>query len=142
MPLWVRGPGVTAGSTTYKLTLNTDFLPTFANLVGVQTPPYVDGRSLKPVLDGRVTSWRSAVLLEATANYSPAYRGTRTARTNSKRKYVEYSSGARELYNLESDGYELTNSYDAAAPPTNLAMRLQALKVCAADICRTAEDGR
>ena len=144
MPLVVRGPGVTAGSTTYKLTLNTDYLPTFTNLAGVQTPPYVDGRSLVPVLDGSVTSWRSAILLEAAANYSPAYRGIRTVNTNTitRRKYVEYSGGAREHYNLETDGYELTNSYDAAAPPTSLAQRLQALKGCAADACRTAEDGR
>ena len=29
VPLLVRGPGVAAGSTTYKLALNTDYLPTF-----------------------------------------------------------------------------------------------------------------
>jgi N-acetylglucosamine-6-sulfatase len=143
MPLVVRGPGVAAGSTTYKLVLNTDYLPTFTDLAGEQIPHYVDGRSLRPVLDGSVTSWRSAILLEAAANHSQAYRGIRTVSTNTitKRKYVEYAGGARELYNLETDGYELTNSYDAAAPPTSLAMRLQALKVCAAYTCRTAEDG-
>ena len=143
MPLVVRGPGVAAGSTTYKLVLNTDYLPTFTDLAGEQSPPYVDGRSFRPVLDGSVTSWRSAILLEAAANHSQAYRGIRTISTNTitKRKYVEYAGGARELYNLESDGYELTNSYDAAAPPTSLAVRLQALKVCAAYTCRTAEDG-
>jgi arylsulfatase A-like enzyme len=141
MPLVVRGPGVAAGSTTYKLTLNTDYLPTFTNLAGVQIPPYVDGRSLKPVLDGSVSSWRSTVLLEAAANYSPGHRAIRTVRSNTGRKYVEYSGGARELYNLETDGYELTNSYNAAAPPTSLAMRLQALKVCATFTCRMAEDG-
>jgi arylsulfatase A-like enzyme len=143
MPLVVRGPGVAAGSTTYKLVLNTDYLPTFTDLAGEQSPPYVDGRSLRPVLDGSVTSWRSAMLLEAAANHSQAYRGIRTVTTNTitRRKYVEYAGGARELYNLESDGYELTNSYDAAAPPTSLAVRLQALKVCATYTCRAAEDG-
>jgi N-acetylglucosamine-6-sulfatase len=141
MPLVVRGPGVAAGSTTYKLVLNTDYLPTFTDLAGEQIPYYVDGRSLKPVLDESVTSWRSAILLEAAANYSQAYRGIRTVTNNTRRKYVEYAGGARELYNLETDGYELTNSYDATAPPTSLAMRLQALKVCAAYTCRTAEDG-
>jgi arylsulfatase A-like enzyme len=134
---------VAAGSTTYKLVLNTDYLPTFTDLAGEQIPHYVDGRSLRPVLDGSVMNWRSAILLEAAANHSQAYRGIRTVSTNTitKRKYVEYAGGAGELYNLETDGYELTNSYDAAAPPTTLAMRLQALKVCAAYTCRTAEDG-
>ena len=92
VPLLVRGPGVAAGSTTCKLALNTDYLPTFTDLAGTQTPPYADGRSLGPVLDGSVTPWRSAILLEAAAHYSPAYRGIRTISTGSisKRKYVEY----------------------------------------------------
>jgi hypothetical protein len=78
-------------------------------LAGEHIPHYVDGCFLRPVLDGSVTSWRSAILLEAAANYSQAYRGMRTVSTNtiSGRKYVEYAGGARELYNLESDGYEL-----------------------------------
>src|SRR5215212_7031000 len=40
MPLVVRGPGIAAGSTTYKLVLNTDYLPTFTDLAGEQSPPY------------------------------------------------------------------------------------------------------
>ena len=55
MPLLVRGPGVQAGTTTDKLTLNTDFFPTFTDLAGVTTPEYVDGRSLRPVLEGSAT---------------------------------------------------------------------------------------
>src|SRR5215204_1218178 len=146
MPLLVRGPGVAPNSTTYRLTLNTDYLPTFTELAGAPTPPYVDGRSLRPVLDGSVASWRNAVLLEAAANYSPAYRGIRTTNTSTatQSKYVEYTGGERELYNLESDGYELTNTYNPSTPPTGLASRLQALKSCGADAtvsCRAAEDG-
>jgi N-acetylglucosamine-6-sulfatase len=57
VPLLVRGPGVGAGSTTDKLALNTDFFPTFMELAGAQTqtPSYVDGRSLRPVLDDSAT---------------------------------------------------------------------------------------
>jgi N-acetylglucosamine-6-sulfatase len=152
MPLLVRGPRVAAGSTTSKLTLDTDYLPTFTNLAGAQTPSYVDGRSLEPVLRGSVTSWRSAVLLEAAANYSPAYRGIRTISngTTTKRKYVEYSGDAKdEIYNLASDPYELTNRYDpGAAPPAGLDSRLQVLKSCRAGAavpvvtCQAAEDGQ
>ena len=65
MPLLVRGPGVAAGSSTKKLTLNTDFLPTFTDLAGIKTPSYVDGRSLRPVLKGSAVNWRTAILLEA-----------------------------------------------------------------------------
>jgi N-acetylglucosamine-6-sulfatase len=138
MPLLVRGPGVTAGHDARKLVLNTDYLPTFTDLAGTQTPSYVDGRSLRPVLEGSPTTWRSAILLEGVQHYSPAYAGIRT----SDKKYVEYGGGKRELYNLGVDPYELTNRYKASTSPASLASRLRALKSCAADTCRTAENGR
>ena len=83
-------------------------------------------------------------MLEAAAHYSPAYRGIRTISTGGipKRKYVEYSGGARELYSLDPDPYELADRYNATAPPADLASRLQALKSCAANTCRAAEDGQ
>ncbi len=64
VPLFVRGPGVPAGAKTDKLTLNTDFAPTFAELAGASFP--ADGRSLTPLLRGEEGSspWRSSVLLE------------------------------------------------------------------------------
>lgn len=143
VPLLVRGPGVATGKTTRKLAVNTDYLPTFTDLAGTQTPPYADGRSLEPVLHGGVSTWRSAILLEAAANYSPAYTGIRTINANGipKRKYVEYSRGARELYSLDLDPYELANTYDALNRPSGLASRLQALETCAAGTCLAAEDG-
>jgi N-acetylglucosamine-6-sulfatase len=133
MPLIVRGPGIQAGTTTDKLTLNTDFFPTFTDLAGVTTPAYVDGRSLRPVLQGNVTTWRTAVLLE--------HRSFRGIRTSDGRKYIEYGNGSKELYDLKADPYELNNSYDANSSSEDLARRLQALKGCAGDACRAAEDG-
>src|SRR5215204_596809 len=119
MPLLVRGPNVAAGSTTYKLVLNTDYLPTFTDLADAQSPPYVDGRPLEPVLSGSATSWRNAILLEAPAEGArPAYRGRRTVSTSTnKSKYGEYEGGAREFCRLDSDPYELTNRYNATRPP-------------------------
>jgi arylsulfatase A-like enzyme len=151
VPLLVRGPGVAAGSTTYKLALNTDYLPTFTELACSSASPcdthnwsYVpDGRSLGPVLHSGVTGWRSAALLEAAAHYSPAYKGIRTVYTDAspKWKYVEYRDGARELYGLEADPYERTNIYRSASPPSALAARLQELRGCAGKVCRMAENG-
>jgi N-acetylglucosamine-6-sulfatase len=101
------------------MALNTDYMPTFANLTGAQIPPYVDGRTLKPVLDDSVKTWRSAVLPEAAAYYSPAYEGIRTIGTGGlpERKYVEYSGGAKELYNLDEDPM---SSPTSTTPPRHL----------------------
>jgi N-acetylglucosamine-6-sulfatase len=140
VPLLVRGPGVAAGSTTGKLALNIDIFPTFTVLAGIPTPSYVDGRSLGPVLDGNATTWRSAILLETRFEsrtikdfYGILTRG---------RKYIEYRGGFRELYDLNTDRYERRNAYNATNPPTSLAARLQALKGCAGDSCRAAENGQ
>jgi N-acetylglucosamine-6-sulfatase len=61
VPLFVRGPGVPAGSKVEKLALNTDFASTFADLAGIEFP--ADGRSLAPLLrgeDARVAFGRPA----------------------------------------------------------------------------------
>jgi N-acetylglucosamine-6-sulfatase len=139
MPLLVRGPGIAPGSdVTRKMVLNTDYFPTFMDLAGIKTPDYVDGRSLRPVLKGTATKWRTAILLEGGRLHSPAYRGIRT----SSRKYIAYEDGKKELYRLGRDRHELNNKYSSTSPPARLVSRLRALKSCAAATCRAAENGR
>jgi N-acetylglucosamine-6-sulfatase len=141
MPLLVRGPGVQAGTNTNKLALNTDFFPTFTDLAGITTPDYVDGRSLRPVLEGSATSWRTAILLERRSDDDFPDPSLYGIRTSDGKKYIEYEGGFKEFYDLKTDPYELNNSYDANAAPADLATRLQALKDCVGATCRTAEDG-
>src|SRR5215211_7825540 len=136
VPLLVRGPGIAAGYHAQKLVLNTDYLPTFTDLAGAQEPPYVDGRTLRPVLKGNVTTWRNAILLEAhrmDSGTTPSYFGVRT----SGKKYLEYAGGKKELYHLGRDPYELNNRYPATTPSSGLVSRLHELKTCAAASCRS-----
>ena len=102
-------------------------------------------RAFGRLQDEHALQIRRRILLEAAANYSQAYYGIRTVSTNgiTRRKYVEYAGGARELNNLESDAYELANKYSATSPPTGLASRLKVLKSCGAEAavtCRVAEN--
>lgn len=135
-PLFVRGPGVPAGSSVEKLVLNTDFAPTIADLAGISLPG--DGRSFASLLRGEDPAWRSAVLLEAAGGGSPpSYAGVRTE----THKYVEYQTGEKELYDLRSDPYETESLHETAGSPLaqELKAKLDALKTCTGDGCREAE---
>jgi N-acetylglucosamine-6-sulfatase len=144
VPLFVRGPGVPAGSKVEELALNTDFAPTFAALAGVDFP--ADGRSLVPLLGGEDAPWRTSILLEAFTNEEargeqaslPNYQVVRTE----THKYVEYENGEAELYDLANDPYELESIHETAdlALLKDLKAKLDALKSCAEEGCREAED--
>jgi arylsulfatase A-like enzyme len=143
VPLFVRGPEITPGSTMQKLVLNTDLASTFAELAEVEFSG--DGRSLVPLLRGEEPrSWRSTILLEGFGEYfdvgasPPEYRAVR----NESHKYVEYVNGERELYDLEDDPYELDNLYKSADPSLveDLKAKLKGLESCAGEECQDAEN--
>ena len=96
VPLLVRGPRVGAGSITGKPVLNTAYFPSFMDLAGLRPPDYVDGRSLRPLLEGAATTWRSAILLERAVAHDHPYPGPLRAeslsgiRTSDGKKYIEY----------------------------------------------------
>jgi N-acetylglucosamine-6-sulfatase len=147
VPLAVRGPKMPPATTVKEMALiNVDFAPTIAELAGVSTPTFVDGRSLAPLLSGTPPeSWRTAVLLEHWSGPGPEIEQapTYTAVKTEKYKYVEYDTGDKELYDLSSDPYELENLYDTAdsALIEGLKSRLEALKACSEASCRAAEEG-
>jgi N-acetylglucosamine-6-sulfatase len=147
VPLFVRGPGVTAGWEIKEIVLNTDLASTFAELAGLEEFPAADGRSLAPLIRGEeLPSWRNAVLLEAEgfgeeeASSPPAFRAVRTE----THKYVEYENGERELYDLTTDPYELENLHKGAdfSLVGDLKAKLDALRSCVSDECREAEDAQ
>jgi arylsulfatase A-like enzyme len=68
---------------------------------------------------------------------SPEFHAIRTP----KYLYVEYSTGEKELYDLDQDPYELHKIASDARPALleTLHRRVDALKVCRAETCRQAE---
>jgi arylsulfatase A-like enzyme len=141
----IRGPGVPHGVVRSQLVANNDLAPTFAAWADLQPPQYADGRSITPLLSATPPSaWRTALLnesrfVEPEDRPLPDYEAIFTA---SGERYVEYATGEKELYDLRTDPYELTNSYDATAPPSGLISRLRALEKCAGETCHQAENGQ
>jgi arylsulfatase A-like enzyme len=113
VPLIIATPS-TSGRTDDRFALGVDLAPTVAELAGVLPPTSLDGASLAPLLGGAPGIAHDAVLLEEwMPDGSPQYVGIRTPAW----KYVEYPTGETELYDEESDPFELAN---VAADP-NLA---------------------
>jgi len=107
MPLLVRYPKeIAAGAVNDDLVMNVDFAPTFLDYAGVPVPAAMQGRSLRPLLQGMSPNdWRDAVFY-AYWDESPAHWGMRTARF----KIVCFPQTEQiEFYDLQADPREVRN---------------------------------
>ena len=99
------------------MTLNIDLAPTLLDFARVRVPRAMQGRSLAPLLDGKVPrDWRKDFFYEhhTLTNIIPPSEGVRTERWKYFR-YVESQPVVEELYDLASDPGEERN---LAADPT------------------------
>jgi len=89
--LIMRGPGgLSGGRVIDELVSNIDVFPTVCELLGLDAPGWLQGRSLLPLLRGEDIDWRDAVYSEV--NYHCSYepqRSVRTHRWKYIRRYVE-----------------------------------------------------
>jgi N-acetylglucosamine-6-sulfatase len=157
VPLVVTGPGVPHGWRLPQITSTIDLYPTFAQIANAKIPRSVDGRSLKPLLEGmKPPGWRQAVIVEhhgpdvtrgdpdfpgPFGGNPPSYNALRTGNGT----YVEYSNGDTEYYNLRKDPYELSNATKALSPVSRgrLHAKLAAISECSGlTSCWTAAEGR
>jgi arylsulfatase A-like enzyme len=106
VPLIVAGPGIRPGRSPALVYLM-DLFPTICELAGVAVPPGLDGRSLKPVLDGKRPGIRDTVFL----SYGKVQRAVRDARW----KLLRYPRvGKSQLFDLRADPEE---TRDLSADP-------------------------
>ena len=161
IPLLARYPrGGVQGRVDSSFAQNIDFAPTMLDLAGVAIPEQMQGRSLRPILEGRAPrDWRrsayytyyenSWALLAGkgrqalsdpsfayfTPHRVPPHRGVRTER----HKLIEYYGEGDywELFDLEKDPHELRNVYGDAAygrVRADLKAELQRLRKLYGDI--------
>ena len=123
IPLVVRYDPVTAelpAREDRRLVNTTDIAPTIAEAAAVRAPG-AEGLSLMPILAGSASSWRSDFLVEhlqGPTALDPIE--TYCAVRNERYVYVVYGSGERELYDLSTDRYQLTNLAADAAHETTV----------------------
>ncbi len=103
VPLIFAGPGVPEGKSTQAIAELVDVYPTLTELAGLDSPGWVAGDSLVPVLEDPDASVNEAALTQLwKSNFS-----IRTERY----RYTEWKrgEGGRELYDHENDPSERTN---------------------------------
>ena len=112
VPLLMRYPKlIKPGTKKPEMALNIDIAPTLLQLAGAPIPKDVQGKSLVPVFEGKLGEWRSSALFEYFAEARFPRIPTWQAVRNERWKYIHYTdvADADELYDLQSDPYELKN---------------------------------
>jgi N-acetylglucosamine-6-sulfatase len=123
------------GAVRDEIVLNIDVAPTMLELAGIPIPPYVQGKSLKPLMEGKKTPWREDFLYHYhveidTSKMSAAEKNDffkkwkaqgmdpnplivpdNCAVRNKEWKFITYPgiNETDELYNIVKDPYEMKN---------------------------------
>jgi arylsulfatase A-like enzyme len=133
IPLLMRYPAlISAGSEPQPLVQTIDLAPTFVEIGGGEPQAQYQGKSLVPILEGKTPAdWRKSVLIEYFSDTvfprmkQMGYEAVRGERW----KYIRFTDqrGMDELYDLESDPYELHNLIDEKDAAGDLATMRQEL---------------
>jgi arylsulfatase A-like enzyme len=135
VPLIISGPGFPENVTAEQLAVNVDLAPTILGLANASAPIELDGLDLRKLAGDPAYGTQRAILLEQWYTYTGV--STQAVRAGDW-SYIEWSTGERELYDLASDPFQMTNlSGEAAHKPTidQLAARLAALRACRGPSC-------
>lgn len=111
VPLIVRDPRLAGNRRVDQLALNIDVAPTLFDLAGIAPPAGLDGRSLRPLIEGRPTEWRTDFFYEHHFGANQRIPPTEGVRTETW-KYIAYPgepTGYEELYDLKADPFEEKN---------------------------------
>ncbi len=87
-----------------------DVAPTVADYCGVPVPPFFQGASLRPLLEGRAAGHRASAYVEHATPGGPGYKAVRTDRY----LYARDGDGTERLYDLESDPDQTVDALAAA----------------------------
>lgn len=107
VPLILAGPGIPQNQTRDTFCYLLDIYPTLCDLLGLEKPDTLEGKSLLPALSDPSTSIRDTLHL--------AYRGVQRGVKKGTLKLIEYVVGgkrATQLFDLKSDPLEINNLAD------------------------------
>jgi len=154
VPLYIRAPGQTTSKQVTQLVSNTDLAPTILDYAGISWKEKLDGRSLKPLLEGAAVSWRNALLIQHKRAFPektpsntdwayglPDFQGLRVITNSINELYVHYKDTKTpeyfERYDMKTDKYQQTNLANGIHQAYENT--INAFAKCKGDSCRTAD---
>ncbi len=117
VPMIVRGPGIRPGSRAQGMIYLLDLLPTLCDLAGIEPPRTVEGRSFRPVLEGRRQRVRDVVYGVYCGGTLPGIRCVKTFDGWKLIKYDVLQGRVRktQLFNLRENPHELLRQHQDPA---------------------------
>ncbi len=102
VPLIIVAPEIALPGSSSNATVSLmDIYPTLTELAGLNTPTHIQGSSLVPILrNPSLESNRSVITTHGYSNH---------AVTQGRYRYIKYSDGSEELYDIETDPNEWFN---------------------------------
>ena len=145
VPTIIRGPGVKRGTSRSGNSIDVDLAPTILDMAGARPGRAMDGVSLLPAARAKRQLPRRKVLIQAMrplfrfhtplTAFDLPYYGVRTQRY----KYINWSFGAIELYDMRRDPDELENLSGKpayAGTVARLGAEAKRLSQCRGPACR------
>jgi arylsulfatase A-like enzyme len=106
IPLIVSWPGIIPGGQVRRELIEAvDIAPTVLDYAGVQAPPFFQGRSFRPLMEGKPYAERASVFIEYKMPFRFSWKTIRTQVF----KYCVSGAGEELLFDLHNDPGELNN---------------------------------
>ena len=119
-PLIFTGPGIRKGRSDALVYLF-DIFPTVCALAGVPIPVGLDGRSLKPIIEGKKRSVRETLFL--------SYRDVQRAVRDDRWKLIRYPLiNKTQLFDLRKDPHELRDLAEDASQAKRIGRMMASLR--------------
>lgn len=114
-----RLPGKLRGRQIDDLVSGIDYTKTILDYAGVRAPEFMDGRSLRPLVEGSEVPWREELFLESlfTGRDTPFQEGIRTRRWKYIRMYDGVTPWREEALDFRGRTPEFEMLFDLAADP-------------------------
>lgn len=119
VPLIISAPGMAGnGKTSLALAELVDLYPTLADLCGLKAPDYLDGKSLKSVLQDPAVHVKDAAYTQVNWGGQSSGKGTGVGVRTERWRYTAWNDGAggEQLYDMQNDPGEMSNLAGDNAP--------------------------